>query len=192
MAAMKKHASCIKLAALCLVAAAGLLLVPGCTSPPQSKAITPVGFKTPRQHPVSVIVRMERNVGESFDMAGLPELTASTYYEALVTTLKESRTFASVREQPPADYQLSVNLVKTAMSGAFTINQTVSARWQLTQLSDNRVVFDEFISTTGKATTGEALVGVKRLRIALERAGQENIKQGLTRLSELNLNGTPP
>ena len=80
-----------------------------------------------------------------------------------------------------------VSVVSTKSSGAFTMHGTVSARWQLTRLSDNSVPFNEFVTTSAKATSGEAFVGFTRMRIALERAGQENIKQGLTKLSELDL-----
>ena len=146
--------------------------------------MTPVGFKLAHQHPVSVIVHTE---GGAKTESGMPAISAPAFREALVAAIKESRGFSSVREQSPADYRLSVSVVSTRCSGAATVHITESARWQLTRLSDNSILFNEFVSANGKATMGDAIVAVTRARMALERAGQENIKQGLTKLSELDL-----
>lgn len=181
---MKKITSILQLIAISLCAVASLLLSTGCTSPAQSKAMTPTGFKVASQHPVSVIVHTE---GGANTMSGMPAISASDFRDSLVAAINESRGFSSVRNQPPADYRLLVSVVSTKGHGAATVHITQSTRWQFTRLSDNSVLFNEFISTDGQATMGEAIVGATRARKALERAGQENIKQGLTKLSELDL-----
>jgi hypothetical protein len=182
---MKKITLLFRSAAISLCAASSLLLLSGCASPMQSKALIPVGFKVPRQYSASVIVHVEGGAKKS--EGGNLEISVPLFREALAAAIIECQTFSSVREQPPADYHLSVSLVRTK-NKAFTSNETLSARWQLTRLSDNSVRLNEFVTTSGKATLGDAVVGATRMRIALERAGQENIKQGLTKLSELNLN----
>ena len=183
---MKKIALLFRPAAISLCAASSWLLLAGCTTPAESKGLSPAGFKVARQHSASVIVHTEG--GDETSGLGNPEISASAFREALVKAVKESRGFSSVREEPPADYRLSVSVVATKLSVGATARETVSARWQLTRLSDNSVKFNQFLTTSGKATIGDALTFWPRTRIALERAGQENIKQGLTKLSELNLN----
>jgi hypothetical protein len=181
---MKKFKSFFRLAAIAICAVVSLLLSTGCTSPAQSKAMTPVGFKVARQHPGSVIVHTE---GGAKTESGMPAISAPAFREALVAAINESRVFSSVLDQSPADYLLSVSVVSTKGSGALTLTISQSTRWQLTRLSDNNVLFNEFVTADGKATVGDAFVGVTRARMALERSGQENIKQGLTKLSELEL-----
>ena len=181
---MKAKTKSYQLVATILCGAALLFFAAGCTSPAQSKAMTPVGFKVARRHPVSVMVRAE---GGAETLSGMPAISAANFREALVAAINESRVFSSVSEQPPADYRLSVGVVSTKCSGAATVQIAESTRWQLTRLSDNSILFNEFVTSNGKATMGDAIVGVTRARMALERAGQENIKQGLTKLSELDL-----
>lgn len=41
------------------------------------------------------------------------------------------------------------------------------------------------IKSTGKATAGDAIVAVTRIRMAVERAAQDNISQGLSAIAEL-------
>lgn len=181
---MKSIAKHIQIAALGLCGAASLFLAAGCTSPAQSKGMTPVGFKVGRQHPGSVIVHTE---GGAKTETGMPAISAPAFREALVAAINESRAFSSVREQPPADFRLSVSVVSTKASGAATVHIAQSTRWQLTRLSDKSVLMNEFVTANGKATMGDAIVGITRARKALERAGQESIKQGLIKLSELDL-----
>jgi hypothetical protein len=183
---MNKIVQLFRPAAISLFAASSWLLLAGCTTPAESKGLNPVGFRVARQYSASVIVHTEG--GAETSGVGNPEISASAFREALVAAVNESRVFSSVREQPPADYRLSVSVVATKPDIGLTTHETVSARWQLTRLSDNSDRFNEFVTTSGKATAGDALTMWPRTRIALERAGQENIKQGLTKLSELNLN----
>lgn len=181
---MKKITSSLQLVTLCVCAAASLLLTSGCTSPAQSRSMTPTGFKVAHQHPISVMVHTE---GGAKTMSRMPAISASDFRDALVAAINESRVFSSIRNQPPADYRLVVSVVTTKGHGAATVHITQSTRWQFTRLSDNSVLFNEFVSAESKATMGEAIVGVTRARMALERAGQECIKLGLTKLSELDL-----
>lgn len=146
--------------------------------------MTPVGIKAARQHPVSVVVHAE---GGNKTEEGMPAISNSEFRSALLAAINESRVFAAVRDQPPADYRVSASLVSTKCKGALTLEITQAVRWQLTRLSDNAVLLNEFVTSTGTATAGDAIVGLTRARMALERAAQENIKQGLLKLSELEL-----
>jgi len=113
----------------------------------------------------------------------MPGVSAPAFHDALVAAIAESQVFSS---KDPSEYLLLVDIVKSERVSGLTIHVPLSTHWQLTRLSDNRVLFNEFITTTGTATVGDAW-GITRLSIALERASQENIRQGLTKLSELDL-----
>ena len=104
-----------------------------------------------------------------------------------MAAIGESRVFASLREHAPADYRLDVSVVKVHTRGAFTLRAAMAARWKLTRLRDHQVALDEFIESNAQATVGEAFAGMTRIRVALEKAGRENIKSGLARLAQLDL-----
>lgn len=147
--------------------------------------MVPIDFQPAHHHAGSVIVVTEG--GGETDPTLWPDVSARDFRVALLTAVRESRVFAAVRDFPPADYRLRVGIVKLQPSGAFTMRATMSARWQLTRLSDNQTLFDQFIESNAKATVGDAFAGLTRMRLVLERAGRENIRQGLTVLADLKL-----
>jgi len=59
--------------------------------------------------------------------------------------------------------------------------------WSLQRTSDRSIVMRKAIQSSGTATMGDAFVGVTRLRLAVENAARENIKQGLKEIAELKL-----
>ena len=160
-----------------------LVLSAGCASPATSKAMTLTEFKPVKVHPFSVLVQVEGG-NEADPGFNMPGISSDAFREALVATVEGSRIFAAVKQQPPADYRLNVSIVQAKPKGALTARTLMAARWKLTRLSDDKGVFDEFIESNGK---GKAFTGVARLRKSLECAGRENIKLGLTSLSQLEL-----
>jgi hypothetical protein len=156
--------------------------------------MVPTSLKIEKQQPVSVIVHAIAECKTIEPYLGGAELSVISFREALVAAIKESRVFTSVRDQHPADYSLEVSIVNL-QSGHVPLPShsmivwdwriTVSARWQLTRMSDRNVVFNDFVfagenhSYSSKEDSSS--------RIALENAARENIKLGLEKLSELNL-----
>ena len=88
--------------------------------------------------------------------------------------------------QAPADYRLEISIVEAKQKGALTTDTTMTARWKLIRSSDGKGVFNEFIESSGESNF---TIGPARIRHSLESAGRENIKLGLTKLSELDLQG---
>lgn len=90
-----------------------------------------------------------------------------------------------------ATVALAAGLFYATAFGATTILDPAQVAREFTQrswqkkdgLPDNQV---QALQQTRDAMA-EAIVGVTRARMALERAGKENIKLGLTKLSELDL-----
>ena len=60
--------------------------------------------------------------------------------------------------------------------------------WLLSRKTDKTILMKKSIKSTGKATTSDAIVAVTRIRMAVERAAQDNIAQGLNAISEINPN----
>jgi hypothetical protein len=90
-----------------------------------------------------------------------------------------------------SDYRLDVTLVKLiSPGGGLKMTATAVAEWRLSEVVSGKVVSEEYIATPFTATVGDALIGADRYRLASEGAGRENIKEGIRRLSELQLPAT--
>ena len=139
-----------------------------------------------KQQPYSV--RVQAAGGRETKWWGTSQISDESFHEALYKSLSKSGVFRQVIKEGGADYLLDVFIagVKQPIM-AFNMTVSVTANWKLIDLSNNKVVFEELIPTPYKAGMGESWVGVKRLRLANEGAVRENIKQGIRRLAELNL-----
>ena len=62
----------------------------------------------------------------------------------------------------------------------------MEAAWTLTKIADNSIVMRKAIKSIGRATMGDALVAVVRIRVAVENAARDNIDQGLKEIMALN------
>jgi len=106
---------------------------------------------------------------------------------AVETSIAKSGLFRSVSASG-GDYTLGVTVIqlsKPTFGGAFTVD--LEAGWTLTRNSDKSVLLRKSVRSTATATMGDSLVGVTRLRLAVEGAARNNIEQGLKAVSELPL-----
>jgi hypothetical protein len=115
------------------------------------------------------------------------QVSSEDFRRALETSLQRHRVFSRVIRNAGADYQLSVTLVRLKQPFAgFDMTVAAEVMWRLTSNS-GRVVWQQTTNQSYKATVGDALVGVNRLRLANEGTIRENIKLGIERISELSL-----
>ena len=106
---------------------------------------------------------------------------------AIETSISRSGLFRNVSASG-TDYQLAVNIIslsKPSFGASFTVD--MEAGWTLVRASDKSVVLRKAIKSTHTATMGDSLVGVTRLRLAVEGAAKNNIDQGLKAISDLPL-----
>lgn len=64
---------------------------------------------------------------------------------------------------------------------------TTNVRYTLTDAASSQVVLDEFVQTPYTAGVGDAVIAVKRLRLANEGSARKNIENLLEKLSKLNI-----
>jgi len=89
---------------------------------------------------------------------------------------------------PGADYELTVTIVDLARPVAgFDMTVEMEAAWSLVQSHTGNVVMRRPIKSSGRATMGDEFGAVNRLRVAVERAARENIRQGLAAIGTLEL-----
>lgn len=101
--------------------------------------------------------------------------------------LNQSGLFSSAIKGDKGDYKLSVkilNVDQPLFGGSFTVN--MSTHWQMTD-QHGRELFQDFVRSSFTATMGDAFAAATRLRLATEGAARENIKEGIQRLSTLQL-----
>lgn len=107
---------------------------------------------------------------------------------ALESSVDESGVFKRAATLQDAEYSLDVVMMPIGRDLAGLHMETrFVARWELLARGRAEPVFRELIESTGKATMSDSLIGMSRLRIATERAVQENLKIGVERLSRLQL-----
>ena len=116
------------------------------------------------------------------------DISSEAFAQAVAESIKQSGVFSAVINQGGSDYRLDITLVKVMSPNfGFNMTTTVVTQWLLTQNASGKVVSEEYISTPFTATVGDAFAGVARVRLANEGAARENIKEGIRRISELQL-----
>jgi hypothetical protein len=178
----KKHQ---KRPAALLSAGLALLLLAGCATGAKPKAMVPREFHITGHHAQSIAVTVTG--GKKTNPMWKSEISSEDFDQAVRDSITQSGVFALAQTKVPADYALQVNLIKTLSPNAgFSLTVTLLAQWQLSDKA-GKTLLDEYLSTPYTAEVGEAFVAVKRLRLAAEGAARENIKEGLRRLSEMQL-----
>lgn len=101
------------------------------------------------------------------------EIDSTSFEVALEDTLKHLGVFEAI----DAKYDIGVSLkevTKPLFGLSFTVETFVE--YEIIDRETRETVFQEILHANGTATFSDAAIGVERLKIANERAGQENIK----------------
>jgi hypothetical protein len=116
------------------------------------------------------------------------KIGTAKFLAALTTGIEQSGVFSAVHDAGDSAYDLEVTVmqVKPSYSG-LNVVMHLTSRWRLVHAGRKQVVFDEIFERSYKATVGEALAGITRIRKANEGAARESIREGIARLSRLDL-----
>lgn len=162
------------------------LAVTACASPASREGMTPQGVTANTHHPYTLQVRTGGGADTgAMDSSNVSDADLKAAIEAAVV---QSQLFKTIVQGSDGDYELSVrvtSLSKPTFGGTFTVQ--MEAAWSLTKVVDRSVAMRKSIKSAGVATMGEALAGVTRLRLAVEAAARDNIRQGIGAIAELNL-----
>lgn len=158
----------------------------GCATPATYEGMVPGDYDTARKHTKSVNVQV--GGGQQTSSMGKSQISDEAFSKALVEAITKSQTFSQVVQGKGGDYQLLVSIISMEQP-TFGMNFTVKmeAGWTLKNVATGQVVWQEAIKSQHTATTSDAFVGTTRLRLANEGAAKNNIKQGLAKISRLNL-----
>jgi len=122
---------------------------------------------------------------ESWRTARVPD---TVFLEALLRSLERCGVFARVVTAENADYLLDVVLedVKEPSSG-LDVTVNLSAKWTVKNLKTGQIAYKETIATPYTIGVAEAMVVAQRIQLASEGAARENIREGILRISRLDL-----
>lgn len=158
----------------------------GCATTPKTDAMAVTSLNLEQTHAATVGVHAAGTTeGSSSIMSDIPSAALA---QAVEESILNTGLFEAVLPVADADYRLAVMVVSVdkPMAG---LNMTVKAElaWTLTRLSDNKIVWSQALNSSATKGMGDELSGASRLRAAVEAAVQENIKQALQIISELEL-----
>lgn len=162
------------------------LWLAGCASPANREAMVPTDINAARPHPYSVSVLTSG--GADTGALDSSNITDDDLKAAIEQAVTQNKVFKSVVQGKNGDYELSVRvtrLTKPLFGMTFTVE--MEAAWSLTKIADRSVVLRKSINASGSAGAGDSLIGVKRLRLAVEAAARANIAEGLKAISTLTL-----
>ncbi len=123
--------------------------------------------------------------GEETNPLWTSEISDAAFRDAVEMSLVSQRLWGE-----DARYALAVELMEVDQP-LFGLDFTVTTevRYCLTDTRTGEVLMDEQVSGQHTATPGDAFIAVKRLRLANEGAGKDNIAGLLEKLAELQIGG---
>ncbi len=171
---------------LSIVAGGGIA---GCaTSSPASPAgMAPQDLRVQRPHPHSI--RVEVRGGRATDPKGPSQISNRALTRSIVDSIKASRVFTRVVAGAGAEYLLRVDIVELEQSPrtGFSMTARMEARWTLLRPDTGKPVWAETIHSSYTASAISSRKAVTRMRLATEGAAKENIRQGIERISRMEL-----
>jgi hypothetical protein len=169
-----------------LILCVWVVLASGCASPASHQMMIPTDFAPAKKHPETVSVEVKG--GTSTDTMGKSQISNEEFAQALVESINNSQTFSKVIPGSGANYLLTaqiVSLEQPTFGLSFLVKMEVG--WTLKRIDTGKTVWQESIQSEFTATTGDAFIGAKRLRLATEGAARNNISAGLAKISRLDL-----
>jgi hypothetical protein len=86
------------------------------------------------------------------------------------------------------DFKLDLNIFKVSQPIAGSVMTVrVEIGWTLTRTASMEIVWQESILTSDTSSSNESLNANSRVKIATERAATKNIREGISKISQLEL-----
>ncbi|MBU3557196.1 hypothetical protein ICN18_06090 [Polynucleobacter sp. Ross1-W9] len=170
-----------------LIAIVSVILgLAGCASPANRETMSLPSFNTTKKFnkTVSVLVSGGSDTGAMEST----NISDEEFKASIEDAINKSKIFSEITKDSNSDLDLQVSIASLSKpSFGFTFEVSMEAGWILSRRSDKSVLMKKSVKSTGKATTSDALIAVNRIQMAVERAAQNNISQGLNAIAELNI-----
>ncbi len=160
--------------------------VGGCATGAVAEAMIPETVSVEKTHPYSVDV--EVTGGRATEPTGTPQIANDAFDEAITQSLIKARTFAKVQDDESGNYELNVIIFKVQHpSSGDSASVTMETGWTLTNRLTGKIAWQKALRSTYTASADSDLTFTGRLKKATEGAAKDNIKQGVTEISRLDL-----
>lgn len=170
-----------------LLGAISFALLGGCASPVTRDAVIVDDVTVVNQHQAAVSVATRG--GSETSALGSSSISDAEFAKAIEESVLKNEVFTRVVTAENAEYLLNVTIVEMSKpSIGFNFTVRMEAAWSLVNAETKEIKLRKSIRSEYTATMGEAVVGVTRLRLAVEGAVKENIRSGLMEVSNLLLN----
>ncbi len=146
--------------ALSIAVAAGVLLAAGCAATPYQELVPPMKGDRPTRLGKSLSVGPVTSSSESRAGGVVANVTAETFREALIETLRRSQLFETVATAPDGSYRLSAEIISEKYSGMLANTITLFVRYELER--DGTPIWSENILSEDHMTPEQVFVGAER------------------------------
>jgi hypothetical protein len=165
-----------------------LVLLAGCSVAARPAAMVPDTVAAARPAGARPSVALDVTGTEGDEIVNATLIRTRDFQQALGDALVRSGLFTIATNGTP-DYRLRVEAKASAPAAGFNMTARVGGGWKLQDARTGRVLMDDFLTGSHRATVGDAFVGTTRVRLALEGAARDFIRQGLERLGRVELDG---
>lgn len=165
---------------------AALVVLAGCAAPASRESM--VVSAVPAAKKFSSSVAVEAKGGADTGAMDSSNISNADLKAAIESSISQSGLFRAVVQGNAGDYELTVTVIqltKPIFGASFTVD--MEAAWVLTRSSDHSIVWRKSVKSSHTASMSDSLVGVTRLRLAVEGAARDNISQGLQAIGALSL-----
>ncbi|MES1997988.1 MAG: hypothetical protein V4446_01615 [Pseudomonadota bacterium] len=169
-----------------LILALSVLNLAGCATPANRDNMSAPALTVSKKYPYSVAV--ETRGGSETGAMDSSNISNADLKAAIENSIVQSGLFKNVVQGKTGDYDLTVSVTqisKPIFGASFTVD--LETAWSLVKTSDKSYAMRKVIKSSYTATMGDSLVGMTRLRLAVEGAARDNIAQGLKAIADLNL-----
>lgn len=158
----------------------------GCATGAHRENMTAAQFAPARKLPYSVSV--DTRGGSETGATDSTNIADADLKAAIEDSIMKTSLFKTIVPGKGGEYELTVTITqlqKPLFGASFTVN--LETGWSLVRASDKQVVLRRAVRSEHTASMGESLVGVTRLRLAVEGAVRKNIEEGLQSIAALPL-----
>jgi len=163
--------------------------ISGCatSSPAHPAGMTEQDLRVQRSHPYSI--RVEARGGQATDPKGPSQISNEAFAQALADSIRDSGLFARVISGEAPDYLLRVAIVNLDQppKQGFSMTVQMETTWTLVKTDHGDPVWADSIRSSYTASAISSRKAVTRMRLATEGAARANIRQGMEKISRLEL-----
>ena len=173
----------MKLTKLTGLILAATVLVSGCATPP------PVSFVPSDIVPGKTKINAEMKSvtivisdDETFE-TGFGPAASDFFIEPYKNALEDALVRATIFDDEAKEkVTVRAKLLKFDWKRGFDTDITLTTNYQVISRKDGKILYESDVAATGSCTSNEHMNGILRVRIATNRAGQNNIKEFIARL----------